>query len=237
MRSVDDLTARSRIRDAAIARFGTQGSRATTVREVATDAGVSPALVLHHFGSKEGLREACGQYVIDLMREKTSAAEVGDPAASMSAVESLMGEGMAVVRFLGRLVVEGGPHAELVTDELIRLTAEFLDHFEADGVVRPTVDPGMRAALLVSVRMGALLMPDHIARATGSDPLTPEGIVRVSRVLLELFTHGLFTDDRYLRAFEAAFAQPDRPPDTSPPVSPVDETTRPASPAQNLESA
>jgi TetR/AcrR family transcriptional regulator, regulator of cefoperazone and chloramphenicol sensitivity len=236
MRSVDDLTARSRIRDAAVARFGTQGTRATTVRQVATDAGVSPALVLHHFGSKEGLREACGQHVIDLMQAKTAAAEGGDPAAGMSAVESLMSEGMAVVRFLGRLVVEGGHHADLVTDELIRLTADFLDRFEADGVVRPTADPGMRAALLVSVRMGALLMPDHIARATGSDPLTPEGIVRVSRVLLEIFTHGLFTDDRYLQAFDAAFAQQARPPDTGATPSP-DETTRPDSPAPNQESA
>jgi len=35
-----DLTARARIRDAALARFGADGVAATTVRAVAADAGV-----------------------------------------------------------------------------------------------------------------------------------------------------------------------------------------------------
>ena len=52
MRSASDLTARARIRDAALARFGAEGIAGTSVRAVAADAGVSPALVLHHFGSK-----------------------------------------------------------------------------------------------------------------------------------------------------------------------------------------
>ncbi|HSK26035.1 MAG TPA: TetR family transcriptional regulator [Jiangellales bacterium] len=208
MRSAADVTAASRIRDAAIARFADQGTRATTVRQIAADAAVSPALVLHHFGSKEGLRDACGQHVVDLMRAKTAKAEVGGVAGGMSAVDSLMSEGIVVVRYLGRLVVEGGPHAETVMDDLIRLTAEMLRHLETEGVVHPTDDPRMRAALLVSVRMGALLVPDHIRRATGTDPLSPAGLVRVSRALLELFTSGLFTDDRYLRAFDAAYAKP-----------------------------
>ena len=54
----DDLTARARIRDSAIVYIGRHGWRAATLRAIATDAGVSPALVIHHFGSKDGLREA-----------------------------------------------------------------------------------------------------------------------------------------------------------------------------------
>jgi AcrR family transcriptional regulator len=52
-----DLTARARIRDAAIRRFGSDGFGAS-VRAIAADAAVSPGLVMHHFGSKEGLVEA-----------------------------------------------------------------------------------------------------------------------------------------------------------------------------------
>jgi pimeloyl-ACP methyl ester carboxylesterase len=37
--------------------FAVHGPAAVTVRQIATAAGVSPALVVHHFGSKEGLRE------------------------------------------------------------------------------------------------------------------------------------------------------------------------------------
>jgi hypothetical protein len=44
MRSASDLTARIR------------------------DAAVSPALVVHHFGSKDGLRQASDEYVLDAIR-------------------------------------------------------------------------------------------------------------------------------------------------------------------------
>src|SRR5690606_24663932 len=55
--------ARARIRDAAIEIFGREGFERARVREVAAAAGVSPGLVLHHFGSKEGLRHACDEHV------------------------------------------------------------------------------------------------------------------------------------------------------------------------------
>ena len=67
MRSVEDLNTVARIRDAAIEQFGQRGFSAS-VRSIATAAGVSAALVIHHFGSKEKLREACDAYVIETVR-------------------------------------------------------------------------------------------------------------------------------------------------------------------------
>ena len=71
MRSVravtEDLTARARIRHSAIVYIGRHGWRAATVRAIAGAAGVSPALVIHHFGSKDGLREACDTHVTGLI--------------------------------------------------------------------------------------------------------------------------------------------------------------------------
>ncbi|WP_083751453.1 TetR/AcrR family transcriptional regulator [Saccharothrix sp. ALI-22-I] len=80
MRSASDLTARVRIRDAALAGFGAEGVAGTSVRAVAADAGVSAALVLHHFGSKEGLRQACDEYVLEGIRSDGDAdvAALGD---------------------------------------------------------------------------------------------------------------------------------------------------------------
>jgi AcrR family transcriptional regulator len=46
---------RARLLDAARIRFLDQGFDATTVREIAGDAGVDPALVMRYFGTKEGL--------------------------------------------------------------------------------------------------------------------------------------------------------------------------------------
>src|SRR3954452_24098995 len=75
-----DLTARARIRDAAIRRFGADGFGAS-VRAIAADAGISPGLVIHHFGSKEGLREVCDEHVLRLIREaETEALTESTPA-------------------------------------------------------------------------------------------------------------------------------------------------------------
>jgi AcrR family transcriptional regulator len=55
---------RSRILDAARAAFAKQGYRAT-IRQIAADASVDPALVLHYFGAKESLYLASIEMPID----------------------------------------------------------------------------------------------------------------------------------------------------------------------------
>ena len=67
MRSADDLTAVARIRDAAIDQLGQHGF-SVGLRAIAEAAGVSAALVIHHFGSKDGLRKACDDYIAEEIR-------------------------------------------------------------------------------------------------------------------------------------------------------------------------
>ena len=55
----EDLTARARIRDAAIQLFAEHGIAATTIRGIAKAARVSEGLVRHHFGSQDDLRDVC----------------------------------------------------------------------------------------------------------------------------------------------------------------------------------
>ena len=43
--------------------FAERGPDRVTVRDVAAAAEVSPGLVMHHFGSKAGLREAVDEHV------------------------------------------------------------------------------------------------------------------------------------------------------------------------------
>ena len=78
-----DRTSVARIRDAALVRLADDGFAGTTVRAVATDAGVSPALVMHHIRSKDGLHAACDSYVVELIEAKFAAmdTEVGNLGA------------------------------------------------------------------------------------------------------------------------------------------------------------
>ena len=87
MRSTDDRTTAARIRDAAIECFAAEGVAGTSIRTIAAASGVSPGLVIHHFGSKDELRTACDDYVAALIRElKSEAIAAGagiDPVAAL----------------------------------------------------------------------------------------------------------------------------------------------------------
>ena len=71
-RATDDLTARARIRDSAFRLIATEGARGATLRAIAKEAGVSSPLVLHHFGSKQGVIEAVEEWVQTQLRASTA---------------------------------------------------------------------------------------------------------------------------------------------------------------------
>src|SRR6202167_5153514 len=88
MRSAD-LTAAARIRDAAIQQFGQHGF-GVGLRAIAEAAGVSAALVIHHFGSKEGLRKACDDFVAEEIRsDKSEAMRSADPGTWFAAMAEI----------------------------------------------------------------------------------------------------------------------------------------------------
>jgi len=61
-----DLTGLARIRNAALEGFARDGVPATSIRDVAKRAGVSPGLVQHYFPSKTALVDAVNAHVLEL---------------------------------------------------------------------------------------------------------------------------------------------------------------------------
>ena len=83
MRAAPDPSTRERIRDAAIASFAERGFDGVGLRDIAQRAGVSAALIVHHFGSKEGLREACDAHVVESLVTDKSRLAGGGASAMM----------------------------------------------------------------------------------------------------------------------------------------------------------
>ena len=67
--SPNDLTSKARIRNAALTLFAQQGEDGTSMRAIATAAGVTVGLVTHHYGTKDGLREAVDTLIVELFAE------------------------------------------------------------------------------------------------------------------------------------------------------------------------
>ena len=117
MRSVDDLTAAARIRDAAIERFGALGF-SVGLRSIAEAAGVSAALVIHHFGSKDGLRKACDDYIAEEIRSsKSEAMNSSDPATWFAAMAEIE-EYAPLMAYLVRSMQAGGERSGIKAFEI-----------------------------------------------------------------------------------------------------------------------
>jgi TetR/AcrR family transcriptional regulator, regulator of cefoperazone and chloramphenicol sensitivity len=207
MRSVDDVTARARIRDAAIELFGRDGFERTTVRAIARAAGVSPALVVHHFTSKERLRKTCEEHLLTLVREGKAEALGGQAPPSLEAYLATVEDSGPLLRYLTRTLQEGGAAASRIFTGLVDDTVDYLAASESAGVVRPTQDARARATALVSWGLSNLLLGRLIAQTFGDEYDEAAALARVAGPALEIYTDGLFTDSRFLDAFRGGQEQ------------------------------
>ncbi|MEV6925064.1 helix-turn-helix domain-containing protein [Dactylosporangium sp. NPDC051485] len=183
----EDLTARARIRDAAIALFAERGAGATTVRDIAEQAGVSPGLLRHHFGSKEALREACDAYVLDRLvqiKEKM----LFDNPGFLPAVHPTV---VRYNKYVTRALLDGSPSAAAMFDDMVRLSADWIEQ-HIPGL---TKDYHSYAAVFTGMQSGLLAMHEHVSRALGADMFTPEGHVRLAAALIDFYSHPLLTPD------------------------------------------
>ena len=104
-----DLTARARLRLAALKLFAEHGFDATSTRSIAAEAGVSHALLRHHYGSKEGLRAAVDEDVLNTFDEGLAKFSGPDLSALGAVTAQLFGSDDLRRNYLRRVLLEGGP--------------------------------------------------------------------------------------------------------------------------------
>jgi len=191
--STEDLTTRARIRDAAISLFPRDGYTGTTVRAIAAVADVSPALVLHHFGSKDRLRTDCDEYVIqrlgEVKRDAMHQSTYGDGGA-IAAVYQLF---EPVLRYLAWTLGTSGDAANRIFDDLIEDAVAQLDEAIDVGLVNPVGDVRRQAAVLVVMQLGGLVLHEHYSRALGVDTLSAEGLLTAAPYALRVFSGELLS--------------------------------------------
>jgi AcrR family transcriptional regulator len=196
---VSDLTARARIRDAAIECFAEQGFDAA-FRTIAARAGVSPGLITHHFGSKASLRAECDAEVLRRYRAVKSDG-VARPSAHLLEGLTAPGSSATILVYILRAINAGGQPAREFLDGLIEDARAVMAEAVASGLVRPSRDEEARLRYLTYQTMGALLV-----QFITTSPGTPEQIVASLRAgrqdtilpTLELFTEGLLASRQML---------------------------------------
>lgn len=188
------------IRDEALALFAAHGSDAVSVRQVAAAAGVSAALVVHHFGSKEGLIEVVDQHVLEtfdaLLGEMTGegAPDLYDPAATGSLVEAVLRHlppDSPVPAYLRRMLLGDSATGRELFGKLFQCSQGMLAALSEAGMASPGADPAVRAAFLMANDLAVLLLRERLTEVLGVDPLSNAGMARWASEVLDVYGHGL----------------------------------------------
>lgn len=158
-----DLTAKARIRNAALELYAANGEDRTPMRAVAAAAGVTVGLVVHHYGSKDGLREAVEQIVVERFASALASAPTdgaGEQIARVrnESVAEMLVRNPEVVNYLRRALLEPGGQRGQLLERLTELThREVVAMRETGAAARGRADSVQVVDVIIN-QMGRLFL-------------------------------------------------------------------------------
>lgn len=191
----DSTELRPSLIDAALACYAREGVAATSLKAIANEAGVTPALLHYYFGNREQLQQAViEERILPLMYQVQGKLALvnGDMAALVDSFVSAVGQVVAENPWWPRLWVrevlcEGGALRDLMIGRLKEMVRLFTERFAAAqraGQLNADLDPRL---LLVSL-IGLTLFPAAGApiwrQLQDADDITAEDMQRHTLALL-----------------------------------------------------
>jgi len=172
-----DSGSKHAITEAARRRFGRFGYDKTTIRGVAEEAGVDPALVVYFFGSKEDLFAASISWPFDPSRELPAVIEGGTAEAGQRLVRLFLKTWDAeqgrntIVALLRAAMSHEGAERQLRTFLQTQILGPLVTGLGCD-------EPELRASLVAAQLLG-LGIARHVLKLEPLASLDPDGIVEL----------------------------------------------------------
>ncbi len=187
-----DLTARARIRNAALDLYAEQGEDRVSLRAVASAAGVTVGLVQHHFKTKDGLRDAVEELVVAYHAQAIADASAdGTPAqvaaARDEAVRQMLRRHPPVINYMRRALLDpAGRHGHLL-ERLVDLSRTEVAKLRDAGLASTAPTESAQVLRLMVRQFGELFLQPMVdtlwEHITGSDQPgvpAPEVTVRLA---------------------------------------------------------
>jgi AcrR family transcriptional regulator len=192
-----DLTGRARLREAALRLFAERGYAGTSTRAVAAEAGVSSALVIHHFDSKEGLRAAVDEDVLgrlDVALRELDAG--GDLMASLGEVSARMFGADPLLRgYLRRALQESSAASVALFGRLLDVARAELERLVGAEGSPTNADLQWAPFQMLCLILGPLLLEPVMQPNLNRAMFDPEVLAHRSAANQQLLRHGLFGED------------------------------------------
>ncbi|WP_067696005.1 TetR/AcrR family transcriptional regulator [Nocardia jejuensis] len=165
--SNDDLTAKARIRNAAMDLFAQFGESRVSLRAIASEAGVTLGLVQHHFKTKAGLVAAVDQLIVDYFDAAVSSVPpTGTPgevaARRDTAVYTMLQDNPAVVNYVRRAVLEPSETQTRLLESLVELTRREVTNLRGAGLASTTRRESTQIVEVLVRQFGELLLAPMI---------------------------------------------------------------------------
>ncbi len=162
---------RERLLDAATELAVEQGFEACGLREIATRAEVSPAMISYYFGDRDGLYEAMFGRAFERISEKV-AAVMADPLRSgrdrIDDLVAIQVKAIAADPWLPKLVMRevlarnGSPMQEFISDAVakgpLQMMVDWIEQEQERHEIRSDYDPRMLAMTIASLTGFPFLM-------------------------------------------------------------------------------
>ncbi|MFT0846278.1 TetR family transcriptional regulator [Actinomycetaceae bacterium L2_0104] len=205
MRSPDESpSTRDKILAAAVRRFGTDGFGAS-LRAIATDAGVSAALIIKIFSSKENLRTACDAYVLGIVdAAKKEAMRSQDLRNTFLSQMATFEQYQPLVHYIVRNFFEGGEMTRRLLVDMHTQAREWMADGVAAGHLKPSRNENLRVMLTFSISIGWIMQAIVLSGKDLSDLDAGFWIDMehdMMRAALEIYTEGLLTEPTMLEEY------------------------------------
>ena len=201
--SGDDVDLRGRLLDVAARLFGRGGIEATSLRAIASEAQVTPAMLHYYFGDKARVTQALIEErllpaIAPLRAQLEQAGD--DPRALVETFARGIGDIVARHPWLPPLWVrevlcEGGVLRELMFSQIVPNLPQMLARRFAAAQARGLLKPGLDPRLMVVSLVGLTLFPAAGApiwrRAFGAEELGADALLKHTLALLD---HGVGAD-------------------------------------------
>lgn len=200
--SADDITAKARIRNAALELFARDGVEGTSLRAVAAAAGVTVGLIVHHYGTKEALREAVELAIVERFADAIASVPLDSrpagrlAAARDEAVADMLAASPAIVDYLRRALLDGGGEQGDLVSRLSQLSAQQVHDLRAAGVASTNHTVGEQVLTIMVRQFGRLFLQPLVDRISHEFPEDIDPSRTPPRLTVELALDASRADDR-----------------------------------------
>ncbi|CAN1551621.1 AcrR Transcriptional regulator [Sphingomonadaceae bacterium] len=201
VKSAEHANGKIRLIKVAMRMFADKGYDGITVRDISAAADVSVGLINHHFGSKEGLREAVDKYFIEQFEEvlfeerPVPASEEAGLAQSVEFTENWINRHIddwdLTKSYMRRALLEGSDWGAGLFDRFYNVVRTSIDRMDADGQIRPDVDRLWLPLLVMYLELGTLLLEPYVERVLGKSGFDRELWRRRHRAYIDLMYRGV----------------------------------------------